>query len=82
MELKALRDTLRSFGGRFGFFSDSEIPVTQLQKRRDVQWVVPEGRVWPFFLDVIIPAHYQETFVGHDDVLSAAGREKSVHCEY
>ena len=74
-----MRDALRSFGSRYGFISDSEIPVPQWQKRPDVQWVDPAGQVWSFFLDVTIPAHYQEAHASNEDVLSAARREKSVY---
>ena len=78
-EHNVLRDTLRSFGSSYGFISDSEIPVPQWQKRPDVQWVDPAGQVWSFFLDVTIPAHYQEAHASNEDILSAARREKSVY---
>ena len=41
--------------------------------------VDPEGKVWSFFLDVTIPAHYQETHASNDDILSAARRDKSAY---
>ena len=77
--VNVLRDTLRSFGSRYGFISYSEIPIPQWQKRPDVQWVNTEGKVWSFFLDVTIPAHYQESHPSNDDILSSARREKSVY---
>ena len=39
----------------------------------------PRRQSLVFFLDVTIPAHYQEAHASNDDMLSAARREKSVY---